>query len=760
MKYETDYVAVEDVLVNYKNYGPYAAMIQARSDMEIDVENDLSINNIDDHIDAMFNIFKDGIESDYIHNCKILLKWSNAQCKLSLPDYWLSLFMWSMILQTENPIRPKHIFVGSKADALTGPENALFPWELKKKDIQHFINTHILTLENKIHIGNIRLNEIIEGALWRFCHLEHFAYYFANTINNEDDIDLMRHSPEFDSYLHCSLARVPLDQVKQEGMAITNKTIAIIKDSERYLGYEHGLTNSFRANEAINPRQFKEVSLNIGTKPNGAGAVYPYIIDKNFKTSGVNDPLSYFIESSTARVAQILSKINVGMSGEFARELGLNNTDTILNLDSDYECLSQHFIKYTIKTPKHLSMIKGRYFRYNPKGMDFLIDDSDMSMVGKEIYLHSPITCASNSSGYGICRKCYGTLYWVNHNINVGKFAAENISSKLTQILLSAKHLLETAITNIKWCKPFKDFFDIDTNLIKLNEDLSEEENLKKYTLIIDPDEIQLVSDEEDAVSVDDDGEMIIDDQGVYNEYITSFIIRTPAGQDIEFGSEDRDQELYISTELNNIIRRKAYNTDGKVNIPLNSLVDETLFYIMINNNEISKLMNDIKNLINKSEITKSMTKDELVQTLVDYVIQGNLSLDAIHLEVILSNQVVSEDNILKKPNWNDPNAKHKMITLNQALVNNPSVITSLLYKDLHKTLYNPLTFSKNAPSFFDLFFCEQPQNYMNDDLLTDDTSDIRDYEDKVSLYTLNNGGKTSEEEFLKKLEKYMDDDD
>ena len=46
----------------------------------------------------------------------------------------------------------------------------------------------------------------------------------------------------------------------------------------------------------------------------------------------------------------------------------------------------------------------------------------------------------------------------------------------------------------------------------------------------------------------------------------------------------------------------------------------------------------------------------------------------------------------------------------------------------------------------------------MNDDLLTDDTSDIRDYENKVSLYTLNNGGKTSEEEFLKKLEKYMDD--
>ena len=63
------------------------------------------------------------------------------------------------------------------------------------------------------------------------------------------------------------------------------------------------------------------------------GTVYPYIIDKSFKTGGVNDPLSYFIESSTARAAQIMSKTNVGDSGNFARLLGLNNTDTILNLN-------------------------------------------------------------------------------------------------------------------------------------------------------------------------------------------------------------------------------------------------------------------------------------------------------------------------------------------------------------------------------------------------------------------------------------------
>ena len=43
------------------------------------------------------------------------------------------------------------------------------------------------------------------------------------------------------------------------------------------------------------------------------------VIDKSFKTGGVNDPQSYFVESSTGRFAQILSKQNVGDSGNFAR---------------------------------------------------------------------------------------------------------------------------------------------------------------------------------------------------------------------------------------------------------------------------------------------------------------------------------------------------------------------------------------------------------------------------------------------------------
>ena len=692
---------------NFKNYFVYADAVKEEKNLSVYVPS-ITMENIDDHINGIFAILKDGIETDYVHNLLVNIYWkAGVDCDLFVIDYWFSLFMWKMILKDGDKIQPRHIF---------------YTPELKRKDIKRFVDKFVLTRDNKINLGNVFLNDNICEGLWPFSYTEAFAYYLANTINNEDNIALMNASPEFNMLMHCSLAGVPIEQVKDAGLENTYAAVEIMKNSNALIGYDHGLRASLQANEAINVRQLKEAVFNIGTKPNGTGGIYPYIIDKSFMNGGVNDPLSFLIESDSARTAQIMSKTNVGDSGDFARILGLNNTDTIPNIDMNYECMSQNFIKFEIKTPNHLSMIKDRYYRFNPRGMEYLVDDSDSSLVGKTIYLRSPMTCASHAAGKGICKRCYGDLYYTNIDINIGKIAAEILSAQLTQRMLSAKHLLETLIKAIKWNPEFDEFFDVDLNTIRL----ADLDDTRKYTLIIDPESIYLVNEEEDTITFEDDEEsesvQIDDDAGVYNEYITHFIIRTPEGQDIIFGSEDQDN-LYISYELNMTIRKKATPDGGVVNIPLSALQDIPLFYIKINNNEISKTMNDIINVINKSAITENMTKDEAMQSIVDLVVEGHLDVDAVHLETILANQIVDPKDVLKRPNWNDPNVQYKMFTLNQALTNNPSVIVTMLYKDLNRVLYNPLTFTKHAPSFFDMFFMEQPQVYMDSDLLDENPS-------------------------------------
>jgi hypothetical protein len=349
--------------------------------------------------------------------------------------------------------------------------------------------------------------------------------------------------------------------------------------------------------------------------------------------------------------------------------------------------------------------------------MEYLVDENDESLIGKDIYLRSPMTCSSLSDHRTICRRCYGDLYYTNKDINVGKYAAENLSSELTQRLLSTKHLLETAIEQIKWNENFGRFMSIEINSISLSDEIIESPWLKKSFICVDPDNISLVYEEDDVIKKDDD-EDDDSDNTIYNEYLTEFYIKTPTEM-VKIDSED-NTSLYLSAEFNNIIRKKAVIDDdtGLCMIPLDKLTDINLFYIQIVNNEISKTMNDIINVINKKSVTENMTKDEALQSMVDLVVTGNINIDSVHLEVLLANQIIVPDTYTS-PNWNDPSCIYKMITLNSALVYNRSVIVSLLYKDLHKVLYNPLTFKKKGASFFDLFYMKQPQVYMDDNVLT-----------------------------------------
>ena len=416
----------------------------------------------------------------------------------------------------------------------------------------------------------------------------------------------------------------------------------------------------------------------------------------------------YYIDSSAGRTAQILAKINVGDSGSFARLLGLNNTDTFLNPDPNYDCHTKNFEKITVKTSNHLARLAGRYYRMSPNGIEMNITNKDTQLIGKTIYLRSPMCCASNAKGHGICYKCYGDLAYTNRNINIGKMAAEILSSRLTQRQLSAKHLLETNIKKLKWCAEFKNFFDIEGNALKLQPDIE----VKNFYLLIDPDDLDMDSRLDSDSDFDDDIDTGNASSDIYNEYVTKFIIASKAGEEIEIHTEDFDR-LYLSSELNSVIRKRATNDNDRLSIPLSAIGDDYMFYVVIHNNELSKTMEDLMDIINKNDITKSMDKDQLLQRFVDTTIEGDLYISSTHCEVILSNQLRDKEEVLDKPDWSVPNAEYQIFTLNDALNNNPSIIITMMYQRLSKVLYNPLSFKKRGASFIDLFFMENPTEHL-----------------------------------------------
>jgi len=658
-----------------ENYGPYAELVQKRR-MVIDV-NSITINNWQMHFDSVLNIMRDAIETDLMNNAFITIQFApGIDCELTVPDYWFNILMWYLLVRTNKRIEPRHIF---------------FNENMTRRDIKNYVDEFFIE-ENRTSYENIELNNIIDDCLTEFNRIDEFAFFLANTINLEDFIDLMNNVPRFDQLIHSDLSNVPLDEVKSEGLKLTDEAISIIKNSE------HCLSNFFRAGEGVNKKQFKEFAINTGTKPDGNGGAFPVVVNTNLLTGGANDTASFLIESATGRTAQTIVEGNVGPSGYFARLLGLNATDTFINPNPNYICNTKNFQIIEIKNDLILNKFENRYYRLNPNGVEYKLTKKDRHLIGKTLYFRSPMTCASMAEGHGICYRCYGDLAHTNKDIAIGKMSSEILASVFTQMMLSAKHLLESSIKSMTWNKEFGDLFEVEFNFVKLNSDF----DFSGYKILMDADSITPDSEDEDQLQCD------------FNEHVTSFDVLFPNGVIVNMHTAELDL-IYLTPEITEYIRETATKLDGKITIDLGKLseFDVPLFALKIQNDDMSKALERVKNKFDKVDTIKQEDRNSLLQSLMEVVIDIGLDILSVHCEVLLAMQLRNVDDILDLPQWQYPDEPYKMLTLRQSLDKHPSVTISLSFEKIGKLLYNPLTFRKNKASFMDLFFMEQPQMYL-----------------------------------------------
>lgn len=662
-------------LLNMEYYGYYVPLVQTGYQI-VDVSVIKNTQDLDMHFNCILNILKDGIETKEIQSVRIFVQFvDGAKVHLSIFDYFFNLMFWYLPVGAGDPLTSNFLFF----------EEAITKNTIKKYIDDKFLNVH------RTHFDNIKLNNMIDDVLYRFKYIDDFSFYLLNTLNNEDTIDLMNMDENFNNAIHCDLSNVPIEDVKSIGMDYTNKGINSILKS----GFHWGIPY-FKAKEGINIKQFRETMFNIGTVPDGNGSIYPVVINSNFSNGGIADPIFYSEEADKARQAQILNKQNVGESGAFARILGINNIDSRLNEDPEFICNTKNFVSIYIANNQILNMYKNRYFRFTQDGFEYKLssnpvrDNSDM--IGKTLLFRSPITCASGAKGLGICYRCYGDLAYTNNDINIGRLASEESTSQLTQKQLSAKHLLETVIKKIDWPTSFKKYFEINGDVISLQESLPY--NLKKSYIVINT----------ELISIEDE----------IDECITGFDIINSKGEKDSIYIEDIDN-YYFTDSMIQIMKKYKPDDDGILYIDFETLSDTGIFFIKLTNDELGKTLAKFKSILNtKPQIQRLKTASAITQALVETVIEGGMSIDAIHLEVMLSNQCVSVDDCLLKPEWEYPNAPYQMVATSDALKNNPSVTISLLYQNVKKNLYYPLTFKKNKPSSVDLFFMTKPQEYMN----------------------------------------------
>ena len=217
----------------------------------------------------------------------------------------------------------------------------------------------------------------------------------------------------------------------------------------------------------------------------------------------------------------------------------------------------------------------------------------------------------------------------------------------------------------------------------------------------------------------------------IYNEYVTDFQVESPDGIRMDMSSivdeesgDNSKARLYISNSFSKIIRNfiksikdeDIDSEDFEIVIPLMELQDINIFFLKMQNNDLGKALDVFTDLINKKDVTKKFDISTLIMKLVDSVIKGKIHCRSIHLEVILANQIRNIYDRLKMPDWSNFNEPYEVLTLNEALTDHPSVIVSLIYQKLVKSLYDPMTFKKNKSSVYDPFFMHQPLKFMNVD--------------------------------------------
>ena len=276
---------------------------------------------------------------------------------------------------------------------------------------------------------------------------------------------------------------------------------------------------------------------------------------------------------------------------------------------------------------------------------------------------------------------------------------------------MSAKHVLKASVDKIEWSIDFYSIFEMENTVVRLSSDL---ENPKDYTIYINQDSIESDTEYEGGTSDDSDDDSDRS-SGDLDDYITEFdVVKKSTGEVFHITTES-GEKLFITNELNNIIKKKAVPTDDRIAIPVSALKESPLFSIKVRNNEINKVLLKLKNLFNRSNEVRSKTIHELLQEIIDTNIEGDMGVNAIHYEVMLSNQIRDPEDVLIRPDWSTPNPPYRILTLDEALTKNPSVTISLSYQKITKQLYTPLTYLKEGASYMDLFFMEKPQRVIRD---------------------------------------------
>lgn len=529
----------------------------------------------------------------------------------------------------------------------------------------------------------MELNIVLHDIIYRLNKIpKDFNDLMGITLNLENSfIKVAKENERFNELIR---TKIPEDMQPKD---IENYLNSLMKEEIEIL---KSTDNCFQpmllSGTGIKDQQLREFSISGGLKSDLLGNTIPIPINSNFVVGGFGNVTNYYIDSGASRKSLIANKEKMGSSGHMALLLKLSCVGTYISEVED--CHTPHTVSLKINDKKFLEMCSGRYYR-KPGSRSFkMLKSTDRHLIGKTLLFRDPGKCACKD---GICKTCYGALSTVNKGMDVGIFASTIISRPLSQNILSTKHLNTTDSCLIEFNSDFDKFFKLESNQVRLLKDVESDIDMTQYEFYID----NIIQIDELSDSVD------------FNKFLQFVKIRNVKKHDEVYEIVENDgKELFIHPDLDKLIKSMESGENGEYVIPLSKILEETLFTINIENNELTKPLKEMDKLLGGSYF-KGMnpTLDMMEQRFIELLIESKINVMSVHAATILRSFVRCSDNYLERPDFSKLFTDYVVLGLHNALAENPSITNSLAYDYLKRQLYTHTTFKKGKHSPLDMLF-------------------------------------------------------
>jgi len=545
-------------------------------------------------------------------------------------------------------------------------------------DYENFNNSMLSTYFTKIIYESDgtnykELNTAIANVVETLSDLSgEFNVLYGNTMNLHSLIELADRN---EAFAELTSFKIPdglqFDEIEGLLKTKTGELVDILSEDTNVL------SNYINSKTGINIKQMAQSILNVGLKPDLEGNVIPRPINTNY-IQGLRDVYDFFVNATGARKALITNYKQVKKSGYLTRKLSLLMIDSVLSPSKVDDCGTHHYIKCFIEDEDTLKRINGRWFEAGGElsMIDFHHAEVSTDLIGTTINLRTPITCACED---GVCFTCYGdNLAKLNQDLHIGILSVLYLTEKLTQMLLSAKHLLQTRSIKIEWSEVFMQLFAVDRNMIMLNEIETRADIIVEY----------------DDMEVDDE---------TNKRYTKKFIVKR--------GNNVIDVEspvaLYLSEESEKNIQEVLKDNEDVYILPIATFSpDSVIFNFVMENSELSASLQSILELIETNGHLGLTSIHDIYNKFIELLNESSISINSVHIEMILRELTRNSKNLIERPDFNeDKFPSYSVLRITEAILKSPSPSVSLAFEQIKKQLTEPDTFEKNGSSLLDELF-------------------------------------------------------